>query len=129
MLKSLLKSTLEIKNLSNDISKALRSEKDLKNIIVQIEPVPYTTLYTYERGHSKALGGYYDFSLKDTLRNKQLTVQLSFPSGSTTKEIDLHSQLEQVLKNSELPDGWYILNQNNDFPKEVHIDDNQIRIN
>ncbi len=26
----------------NDISKALRSEKDLKNIIVQIEPVPYT---------------------------------------------------------------------------------------
>ena len=77
----------------------------------------------------KALGGYYDFSLKDALRNNQLTVQLSFPSGSTTKEIDLHSQLEQVLKNSELPDGWYILNQNNDFPKEVHIDDNQIRIN
>ena len=113
----------------NDISKALSTEKDLKNIIVQIEPVPYTTLYTYERGHSKALGGYYDFSLKDALRNKQLTVQLSFPSGSTTKEIDLHSQLEQVLKNSELPDGWYILNQNNDFPKEVHIDDNQIRIN
>ena len=103
--------------------------KDLKNIIVQIEPVPYTTLYTYERGHSKALGGYYDFSLKDALRNKQLTVQLSFPSGSTTKEIDLHSQLEQVLKNSELPDGWYILNQNNDFPKEVHIDGNQIRSN
>ena len=54
---------------------------------------------------------------------------MSFPSGSTSKEIDLHSQLEKVLKNSELPDGWYILNQNNDFPKEVHIDDNQIRIN
>ena len=113
----------------NDISEALGTEKDFKNIIVQIEPVPYTTLYTYERGHSKALGGYYDFSLKDALRNKQLTVQLSFPSGSTTKEIDLHSQLEQLLKNSELPDGWYILNQNNDFPKEVHIDGNQIRSN
>ncbi|MFR1666100.1 MAG: hypothetical protein ACLSU4_07400, partial [Streptococcus salivarius] len=41
----------------NDISEALSTEKDLKNIIVQIEPVPYTTLYTYERGHSKALGG------------------------------------------------------------------------
>lgn len=54
---------------------------------------------------------------------------MSFPSGSTTKEIDLHSQLEQVLKKSELPDGWYILNQNNDFPKEVHIDGNQIKIN
>lgn len=80
-------------------------------------------------GHSKALGGYYDFSLKDALQSKKLTVQLSFPSGSTTKEIDLHSQLEQVLKNSELPDGWYILNQNNDFPKEVHIDGNQIRSN
>ena len=37
----------------NDISEALSTEKDLKNIIVQIEPVPYTTLYTYERGHSK----------------------------------------------------------------------------
>ncbi len=118
-----------VEKFINDISEALSTEKDLKNIIVQIEPVPYTTLYTYERGHSKALGGYYDFSLKDALRNKQLTVQLSFPSGSTTKEIDLHSQLEQVLKNSELPDGWYILNQNNDFPKEVHIDGNQIRIN
>lgn len=69
------------------------------------------------------------FHLKMLYGNNQLTVQLSFPSGSTTKEIDLHSQLEQVLKNSELPDGWYILNQNNDFPKEVHIDDNQIRIN
>ena len=104
-------------------------EKDLKNIIVQIEPVPYTTFYTYERGHSKALGGYYDFSLKDALRNKQLTVQLNFPSSFPSKEIDLHSQLEQVLKKSELPDGWYILNQKNDFPKEVHIDDNQIRSN
>ena len=113
----------------NGISKALRSENDLKNIIVQIEPVPDTTLYSYEKGHSKVLGGYYDFSLKDALRNKKLTIQLSLPSGSTSKEIDLHSQLEQVLKNSELPDGWYILNQNNDFPKEVHIDDNQIRIN
>ena len=86
-------------------------------------------LSTYERGHSKTLGGYYDFSLKDALRNKKLVVQLNFPSSFPSKEIDLHSQLEQVLKNSELPDGWYILNQNNDFPKEVHIDDNQIRIN
>ena len=54
---------------------------------------------------------------------------MNFPSSFPSKEIDLHSQLEQVLKNSELPDGWYILNQNNDFPKEVHIDDNQIRSN
>ena len=86
-------------------------------------------LSTYERGHSKALGGHYDSSLKDALRNKKLVVQLNFPSSSTSKEIDLHSQLEQVLKKSELPDGWYILNQKNDFPKEVHIDDNQIRSN
>ena len=86
-------------------------------------------LSTYERGHSKALGGYYDLSLRDALRNKKLVVQLNFPSSSTSKEIDLHSQLEQVLKKSELPDGWYILNQKNDFPKEVHIDDNQIRSN
>ena len=42
LLKSLLKSTLEIKKFINDISKALSTEKDLKNIIVQIEPVPYT---------------------------------------------------------------------------------------
>lgn len=112
---------------SNGISKALRSENNLKNIIVQIEPVPDTTLYSYKKGHSKALGGYYDFSLKDALRNKKLTIRLSFPSGSTSKEIDLHSQLEQVLKKSELPDGWYILKQKNDFPNEVHIDDNQIR--
>lgn len=111
----------------NGISKALRSENNLKNIIVQIEPVPDTTLYSYKKGHSKALGGYYDFSLKDALRNKKLTIRLSFPSGSTSKEIDLHSQLEQVLKKSELPDGWYILKQKNDFPNEVHIDDNQIR--
>ena len=54
-------------------------------------------------------------------------MQLNFPSSSTSKEIDLHSQLEQVLKKSELPDGWYILKQKNDFPNEVHIDDNQIR--
>lgn len=113
----------------NGISKALRSENDLKNIIVQIEPVPDTTLYSYEKGHSKVLGGYYDFSLKDALRNKKLTIQLSLPSGSTSKEIDLHSQLEQILKKSEVPDGWYILKQKNDFPKEVHIDDNQIRSN
>ena len=106
-----------------------KREKDFKNIIVQIETVPDTSLSTYERGHSKALGGYYDFSLIDALRNKKLVVQLNFPSSSTSKEIDLHSQLEQVLKKSELPDGWYILNQNNDFPKEVHIDDNQIRSN
>ena len=113
----------------NGISKALRSENNLKNIIVQIEPVPDTTLYSYKKGHSKALGSYYDFSLKDALRNKKLTIQLSFPSGSTSKEIDLHSQLEQVLKKSELPDGWYILKQKNDFTNEVHIDDNQIRSN
>ena len=113
----------------NDISKTLNTEKDFKNIIVQIETVPDTMLSTYERGHSKALGGYYDLSLKDALRNKKLVVQLNFPSSSTSKEIDLHSQLEQVLKKSELPDGWYILNQKNDFPKEVHIDDNQIRNN
>ena len=69
------------------------------------------------------------FHLKMLYETINLLFNLSFPSGSTTKEIDLHSQLEQVLKNSELPDGWYILNQNNDFPKEVHIDDNQIRIN
>lgn len=48
-------------------------------------------LSTYERGHSKALGGYYDLSLKDALRNKKLVVQLNFPSSSTSKEIDLHS--------------------------------------
>lgn len=113
----------------NDISRALNTEKDFKNIIFQIETVPDTSLSTYERGHSKALGGYYDLSLKDALRNKKLVVQLNFPSSSTSKEIDLHFQLEQVLKKSELPDGWYILNQKNDFPKEVHIDDNQIRSN
>lgn len=86
----------------NDISRTLNTEKDFKNIIVQIETVPDTTLSTYERGHSKALGGYYDFSLKDALRNKKLVVQLNFPSSSTSKEIDLHSQLEQVLKKSEV---------------------------
>lgn len=75
----------------NDISKTLNTEKDFKNIIVQIETVPDTMLSTYERGHSKALGGYYDLSLKDALQNKKLVVQLNFPSSSTSKEIDLHS--------------------------------------
>lgn len=56
----------------NDISKTLNTDKDFKNIIVQIETVPDTMLSTYERGHSKALGAIMISHLKILYETKNL---------------------------------------------------------